>query len=81
MNNKKSKIKTFTSVSDLVKPKKIKIETSISDLIKSKMTNLIKSKKTKIANLIKLKKKYLYSCHCICYDGIRLIFVFKKIIQ
>ena len=84
MNNKKSKIKTFISMSNLIKPKKIKIEISVSDLIKSKMANSIKSKKTKIANLIKLKKRYLYPCHCICYDSIKVdfcTFALKKIIQ
>jgi len=74
MNNKKSKIESFTSVSDLVKPKKIKIETSVSDLIKSKTANSIKSKKTKIADLIKLKKRYLYPCHCIRCDGMEVDF-------
>ena len=74
MNNKKSKIESFTSVSDLVKPKKIKIETSVSNLIKSKMANSIKSKKTKIADLIKLKKRYLYPCHCIRCDGMEVDF-------
>ncbi|GBC36291.2 uncharacterized protein LOC114575354 [Rhizophagus irregularis DAOM 181602=DAOM 197198] len=59
MNNKKSKIETFNSVSDLVKHKKSKIETStsVSDLVKPRkskietsasMSDLIKSKKTKI---------------------------------
>src|SRR6185437_6819074 len=62
MNNKKSKIETFTSVSDLVKSKKTKVETSasVSDLVKSNKTeastsisDLIKSK---LANSIKLKR-------------------------
>ena len=91
MNNKKSK--TFTSISDLVKPKKTKIETSasvsdlikskktkieistfVSDLIKSKTANSIKSKKPKMANLIKPRKRYLYLCHCICCDGAEVDF-------
>jgi hypothetical protein len=84
MNNKKRKIETSTSVSDLVRPKKSKtsiftststsvfdlikskkskIETSafVSDLIKSKKSTIeIKSKEPKMADLIKLKKRYLY---------------------
>ena len=91
MNNKESK--TFTSVSDLVKPKKTKIETSasvsdlikskkskieiptsVSDLIKSKTANLIKSKKPKMADLIKPKKRYLYLCHCKRCNGAEVDF-------
>ncbi|CAB5362738.1 unnamed protein product [Rhizophagus irregularis] len=62
MNNKKSKIETFNSVSDVVKHKKSKIETStsVSDLVKPRkskietsasMSDLIKSKKLKLKSL------------------------------
>ncbi|CAB4495140.1 unnamed protein product [Rhizophagus irregularis] len=93
VKHKKSKIETSTSVSDLVKPRKSKIETSasmsdlikskktkieiftsVSDLIKSKMANSIKSKKPKMADLIKSRKRYLYPCHCIRYDGAEVDF-------
>ncbi|CAB4473725.1 unnamed protein product [Rhizophagus irregularis] len=73
---RKSKIETSASVSDLIKSKKTKIEisTSVSDLIKSKMANSIKSKKPKMANLIKPRKRYLYPCHCIHCDGAEVDF-------
>ncbi|POG69669.1 hypothetical protein GLOIN_2v1625072 [Rhizophagus irregularis DAOM 181602=DAOM 197198] len=98
MNNKKSKIETFNSVSDLVKHKKIKprkskietsasvsdlikskktkieISTSVSDLIKSKTANSIKSKKPKMADLIKPRKRYLYPCYCIRCGGAEVDF-------
>ena len=56
MNNKKSKIETFTSVSDLVKSKKTKVETSasVSDLVKSKKTEVETS--ASLSDLIKSKK-------------------------
>jgi predicted outer membrane protein len=56
MNNKKSKIETFTSVSDLVKSKKTKVETSasVSDLVKSKKTEIETS--ASLSDLIKSKK-------------------------
>jgi hypothetical protein len=73
---KKSKIETSASVSDLIKSKKTKIEisTSVSDLIKSKTVSSIKSKKPKMADLIKPRKRYLYPCHCICCDGAEVDF-------
>src|SRR5215469_15239097 len=76
MNNKKSKIETFTSVSDLIKSKKNKTEasTSIFDLIKSKLANSIKPKRPNITDLIKPKKRYLYPCHCIHCDGTEVDF-------
>ena len=94
MNNKKRKVETSTSVSDLVKPKESKIETStsVSDLIKSKKSKTftstsvsdliksnkskikIKSKETKMSNLIKLDKRYLYTCHCIRCNGAEVDF-------
>src|ERR1044071_2424698 len=94
MNNKKRKVETSTSVSDLVKSKESKIETStsVSDLIKSKKSKTftstsvsdliksnkskikIKSKETKMSNLIKLDKRYLYTCHCIRCNGAEVDF-------
>jgi len=76
IKSKKTKIETSASVSDLIKSKKTKIEisTSVSDLIKSKTANSIKSKKPKMANLIKPRKRYLYLCHCICCDGAEVDF-------
>src|ERR1044071_617049 len=77
MNNKKRKVETSTSVSDLVKPKKSKIfiSTSMSDLIKSNKSKIeINSKETKMANLIKLNKRYLYTCHCIRCNGAEVDF-------
>ena len=73
---RKSKIETSASVSDLIKSKKTKIEisTSVSDLIKSKTANSIKSKKPKMADLIKPRKRYLYPCHCIRCDGAEVDF-------
>ena len=66
IKSKKTKIETSASVSDLIKSKKTKIEisNSVSNLIKSKMANSIKSKKPKMADLIKPKKRYLYPCYC-----------------
>ncbi|GBC48618.2 hypothetical protein GLOIN_2v1849215 [Rhizophagus irregularis DAOM 181602=DAOM 197198] len=86
MNNKKSKIETFNSVSDLVKHKKSKIETytSVSDLVKPRkskietstsVSDLIKSKKTKIK--ISTSKKVFVSMpltHCIRCDGAEVDF-------
>src|ERR1051325_12174543 len=77
MNNKKRKVETSTSVSDLVKSKESKIvtSTSVSDLIKSNKSKIkIKSKETKMANLIKLNKRYLYTCHCIRCNGAEVDF-------
>jgi hypothetical protein len=56
MNNKKSKIETLTSVSDLVKSKKTKVEpsASVSDLVKSKKTKVEPS--ASVSDLIKSKK-------------------------
>ncbi|CAB4444502.1 unnamed protein product [Rhizophagus irregularis] len=73
---RKSKIETSASVSDLIKSKKTKIEisTSVSNLIKSKTANSIKSKKPKMADLIKPRKRYLYPCHCIRCDGAEVDF-------
>ena len=61
MNNKKRKIETSTSVSDLVNPKESKISTSTST--PNSVSDLIKSKKSKIktsasvSDLIKSKKR------------------------
>ncbi|GET53202.1 hypothetical protein GLOIN_2v1625072 [Rhizophagus irregularis DAOM 181602=DAOM 197198] len=73
---RKSKIETSASVSDLIKSKKTKIEisTSVSDLIKSKTANSIKSKKPKMADLIKPRKRYLYPCYCIRCGGAEVDF-------
>ncbi|CAB4487065.1 unnamed protein product [Rhizophagus irregularis] len=73
---RKSKIETSASVSDLIKSKKTKIEisTSVSDLIKSKTANSIKSKKPKMADLIKPRKRYLYPCYCIRCGGTEVDF-------
>ncbi|CAB5359410.1 unnamed protein product [Rhizophagus irregularis] len=73
---RKSKIETSASVSDLIKSKKTKIEisTSVSDLIKSKTANSIKSKKPKMADLIKPRKRYLYPYHCIHCDSAEVDF-------
>ncbi|CAB4491857.1 unnamed protein product [Rhizophagus irregularis] len=76
VKSRKSKIETSASVSDLIKSKKTKIEifTFVSDLIKSKTANSIKSKKPKMADLIKPRKRYLYPCHCIRCDGAEVDF-------
>ncbi|GET65259.1 uncharacterized protein LOC111113176 [Rhizophagus irregularis DAOM 181602=DAOM 197198] len=67
MNNKKSKTSTSTSV-------KVESSASVSYLIKSKMDNSIKSKKTKMVDLIKSKKRYLYPCLCIRCNGTKVDF-------
>ncbi|CAB5370156.1 unnamed protein product [Rhizophagus irregularis] len=73
---KPKKTKIETSVSDLIKSKKSKVEssTSVSYLIKSKMDNSIKSKKPKMVDLIKSKKRYLYPCLCIRCNGTKVDF-------
>jgi hypothetical protein len=73
---KPKKTKIETSVSDLIKSKKSKVESSasVSYLIKSKMDNSIKSKKPKMVDLIKSKKRYLYPCLCIRCNGTKVDF-------
>ncbi|GET54740.1 hypothetical protein GLOIN_2v1625072 [Rhizophagus irregularis DAOM 181602=DAOM 197198] len=73
---KPKKTKIETSVSDLIKSKKSKVKSSasVSYLIKSKMDNSIKSKKPKMVDLIKSKKRYLYPCLCIRCNGTKVDF-------
>ncbi|CAB5355039.1 unnamed protein product [Rhizophagus irregularis] len=73
---KPKKTKIEISVSDLIKSKKSKVKSSasVSYLIKSKMDNSIKSKKPKMVDLIKSKKRYLYPCLCICCNGTKVDF-------
>ena len=77
IKSKKSKIETSTSVSDLIKSNKSKTftSTSVSDLIKSNKSKIeIKSKETKMANLIKPKKKYLYLYYCKRCNDVKIDF-------
>jgi hypothetical protein len=71
---KKYKTETSTSsVSDLIRSGKRKAETSA--LIKCKKSkNEIKSKEPKMADLIKLRKRYLYPCCCIRCNGTEVDF-------
>lgn len=79
MNNKKTKIETSISVSDLVRPKKSKTSTftststSVIDLIKSKKKSKIETSAS-VSDLIKPKKRYLYQCCCIRCNGAEVDF-------